>query len=64
MELQGLSHLEHLGIGSCGITDACLAALGSLKQLEQLSIRKTRMTPQGIDKLRADLPNTKVHFVQ
>jgi hypothetical protein len=51
--------LKELRLAGTRITDAGLAHLRGLKQLEQLDASGTQVTPEGLKKLRAALPKLK-----
>ena len=45
------------------ITNAGLARLQGLKELTDIDLRYSRVTSNGVEALRAALPNSKVQFV-
>ena len=49
-----------LNLYGTAITDAGLEKLSGLKSLESLYLWQTQTTEEGIDKLRASLPNCKI----
>jgi hypothetical protein len=58
--LEGLTSLEYLSVSGNGITDAGLVHLYGLKKLKSLRFYYTRITPQGIEKLQKELPDTEI----
>lgn len=59
-ELAGHPELETLVLESNGITDASLAALKTLPRLRKLTIREPKVSPAGLDALRAALPDLAI----
>lgn len=58
--IRALPQLRRLHLFSAGITDAGLAYLEHLPQLEAVRIEETKVTEQGIDRLRKALPRCQV----
>lgn len=59
-KLASLTNLEWTHLGGTGITDVGLEELTKFKQLKDVSVTKTETTLQGVEKLRAALPNCTV----
>jgi len=49
-----------LNIYGTAVTDAGLEKLNDMKTLESLYLWQTKTTPEGIEKLKASLPNCKI----
>lgn len=65
----GLRHLQRfakslvqLSLGGCRVSDAGLEHLGGLANLEWLILTETNVTPEGVKKLQAALPNCKIDY--
>jgi Leucine-rich repeat (LRR) protein len=56
----GLRNLKTLFLTGCQVSDACLPHLRGLKQLEMLDVEGSRITLDGIKKLRTTLPKLKL----
>ncbi len=50
------SGLTQLHLSNTNVTDACIPSLSSLKRLTQLHVRITGLSPDGVNALRAALP--------
>ncbi len=61
--LAGMEHLQVANLYRTGITNSGLARLQGLKELTDIDLRYSRVTSNGIELLRAALPNLKVQFV-
>ena len=60
--IKGMTQLEILDLGSTKITDAGLAQLGGLKNLEMLVIvSANKITDEGVAKFREMVPGCEVH---
>jgi hypothetical protein len=53
-------HLYHLRISSSDVTDASIEALAGIKELKFLDINGTRISPEGISRLRALRPELNI----
>ncbi|HJT30612.1 MAG TPA: hypothetical protein VJ783_01000 [Pirellulales bacterium] len=60
--LAGLPHLRTLILTSTPLTDAGLAHLRGLKLLTFVDLRFTRVTPEGVERLRGWLPAAKIVY--
>jgi Leucine-rich repeat (LRR) protein len=60
--IAGMPHLEVLNLYRTKVTNTGLAKLKNLKGLADLDLRYTRVTSNGMESLRAALPNAKVQF--
>lgn len=59
--LSKLNALESLDLEACkGVTDAAVPALMKLKSLRELDISRTSITADGVARLKAALPNTRI----
>jgi len=58
--LADLRSLRWLNLYGTAVTDASLVILAKHKKLEALYIWDTKITPEGADKLRKSLPDTKI----
>ena len=58
--LSGLPQLEQLSLRNSKITDVSVDNLAKLKTLKRLDVVNTGLTPNGLTRLRAALPNTEV----
>lgn len=58
--LTQLRHLCTLTLGDVAIDDAGIAALAQLKQLDTLRLEGTQLTGQGLQQLRAALPDCEI----
>jgi hypothetical protein len=59
--LRNLTNLEELSIGGLGkLTDASVDHLKGLKSLKKLTINGTKMTEEGMKRLREALPTTQI----
>jgi len=59
--LQSMTHLKQLGLrGTPLVTDASLDDLAKLKHLDHLTIRETKITADGVERLKAAMPKTIV----
>ena len=56
----GNTRKQFLRLDGTPITDAGLVHLRGLKQLETLSLEKTKVTPEGIKRLRTALPKVRI----
>jgi hypothetical protein len=54
-------YLTHLGIDGTSITDKGLLHLHSARNLQELWLRNTDVTQQGIQLLQTSLPNCRIH---
>jgi hypothetical protein len=52
--------LKTLNLSESDITDAAIPDLITLQSLEYLSIGKTKITPEGAERLRNEMPNTVI----
>ena len=60
--LAALTNLETLVLSQTAITDACVAELAKLKRLKRLIVTETGITAEGVDKLKAALPDSEIRF--
>lgn len=60
--LAGLPHLRTLILTSTPVTDDCLVHMHHLNDLKFVDLRFTRVTPEGVERLRRDLPNAKIVY--
>ncbi len=60
--LKGLKELRYLNLHSTQVGDAGLEHLKSLKTLEAVYLWQSKATEAGVRKLRAALPDAKIHF--
>jgi hypothetical protein len=51
-----------LHLGSTVVTDAGLKFLAPLTALEDLKMTRTAVTEEGVEKLKKELPNTKIQL--
>ena len=58
--LAKVTTLEDLSLDSPKFTDASLETLGGLKRLRRLQLNRAKLTPAGLEKLKAMLPNTVI----
>ncbi|MCX7425435.1 MAG: hypothetical protein NTW96_07400, partial [Planctomycetia bacterium] len=64
----GLKHLARLPslisleLGDTELTDRALADLRGMTRLEYLGVSGTRMTSEGVKRLREALPTTRIDF--
>ena len=59
--LQSMTHLKQLGLrGTPQVTDASLNDLEKLKHLDHLTIRETKITAEGVERLKRAMPKTVV----
>jgi hypothetical protein len=58
--LKALTDLQVLQLDYLQIDDRCIAHLAAMKHLERLYVRHTRLSPHGLARLRAELPNTTI----
>ncbi len=62
--LAGMPHLQVANLYRTGVTNSGLARLQGLKkELTDLDLRYSRVTANGVESLRAAIPNLKVQFV-
>ena len=61
VKLGALVNLKVLDLDDTTVSDATAAKVASLSKLKELYISNTKITFQGMKKLRAALPNTKIH---
>ena len=57
-----MPNLTTLSLNETGVTDAGLKHLESAKKLQQLSLRLTQVTPEGVAALQAALPDLKIAY--
>lgn len=63
--LSALKHLTYLNLFGTGISDASLGALAGMKTLRNVYLWESKVTPEGVAKLRKALPNAEiVHEVE
>lgn len=55
-----LKYLQRLYLGCNEITDAAIEFLGRMKSLKQLDVRRARLSPAGIARLKELLPDTDI----
>jgi Leucine-rich repeat (LRR) protein len=60
VNLYKLPNLRSLSLTADNITDASVPSLIKLKKLQGLGVRHTKITPAGIDRIRAALPNCSI----
>lgn len=60
VHLAGLPSLARLGINNNAITDAAVEPLSQLKGLAELNVAMTKMSPDGINKLKEKSPQLNV----
>jgi hypothetical protein len=53
-------HLQSLDLSSTRVTDACLGNLAQLRSLEILNLLDTQISPEGLDRLKTELPRAKI----
>ena len=58
--LKGLTNLEKLQLGSTNVTDAGLEHLKRLTKLKSLGLIDSKVTKEGVQKLREALPNCRM----
>lgn len=58
--LAKMTTLEDLSLDSPKVTDASIETLGGLKRLRKLQLNRAQLTPAGLQKLKAMLPNTVI----
>jgi hypothetical protein len=59
--LQSMTHLKELRIrGMTQVTDASLDDLVKFGHLKQISIRENKISPEGVERMKAAMPNTNV----
>lgn len=56
------SALEGLGLDNCPIGDEGLPYLENLKRLSWVNLRKTKVTAEGVEKLKKGLPNCRIEW--
>jgi hypothetical protein len=65
-DIESLSHFERIPelkwllFWNTPITDQSVEVIAKLRQLEGVSFKNTKMTPAGLAKLRAAMPNVKI----
>ncbi len=59
--LTRLKDLRVLELSKSLIDDKCIGTLGQLKWLEHLVVQGTKITPEGVKRLQAQLPTCKVY---
>jgi hypothetical protein len=59
--LQRLPHLIWFDLNRTRITDNGFETLCQLKQLRQLGVVGTNVTPAGVERARRELPNCEIH---
>jgi hypothetical protein len=55
-----MTDLEFLHLGSTAISDEGLVHLEPLTKLKELYVTRTAVTQEGVKRLQAKLPNTKI----
>ena len=61
--LKGLTNLSFLlGLSGTKITDAGLEHLKGLKKLKYVSLQNTKVSQEGVDKLKKALPKCKIDY--
>jgi hypothetical protein len=60
-EVSQLPKLQKLYLTGAPISDEGVALLASMPSVSELFIRWTKITNDGADRLRASLPNCRVH---
>jgi len=58
--LQQMPWLQRVSLGQTGITDESIPVLVSLKELHVLHVTGTRLTENGVARLRRALPNCRI----
>ena len=51
------SGLQYLDLAFCDITDDSIPTLSKLKYLQVLNVHRTKLTPEGRERLKLELPN-------
>ncbi|GAA4429744.1 hypothetical protein [Bremerella cremea] len=59
-QLPALPQLEVLFLLGTKVTDDCVESLAQMKSLRELYLQETAVTPAALEKLRAELPDTKI----
>ena len=54
--------LEYLDLSGSQVTDAGLVKLAELFTLDTLCLHQTMVTPDGVEMLKASLPNCEIYF--
>jgi hypothetical protein len=54
--------LKNLNLSLADITDASIPDLLTLRSLKYLAIVKTKITPEGAERLRKEMPNTEIAY--
>ncbi|MEO1997722.1 MAG: hypothetical protein ABGZ17_20865 [Planctomycetaceae bacterium] len=60
--LQRAVHLEHLSLNGTSIGDRIVDDLIQLKSLNRLSVLNTRLTEDGIERIKVALPDCELHY--
>lgn len=60
-DLARLPELKSLRLFGASITDGAIESLSEMKYLAELYLNDTRVTPEGLARLKAALPETEVH---
>ena len=60
--LEGLPHLHELSLENVEISDKGLEHVQSVGQIDILRIRQTKITQEGIDKLKDKFPELEVNY--
>jgi hypothetical protein len=61
-DLSGLAELEALDLEGTSVSDEGLRHLRDLKQLQFLVVRRTKVTPDGAQRLQRDLPKCLIWY--
>lgn len=62
--LRSLSHLEELSLTGCPVTDKSIGQLADMPKLRTLILRWTRISPEGVERLRTELPECEILYRQ
>ena len=59
--LVSLSKLVYLSVGCEGISDASIEYFVKMQSLRELELHNTKITPEGIDRIRKALPSCNIN---
>ncbi|MCK4334665.1 hypothetical protein KAX06_07805 [candidate division WOR-3 bacterium] len=62
MTLQTMTHMRKLNLSATAVTDDCVPALAKMRELRNLDIKGTDISPDKVAELRMKLPDCEINY--